>query len=334
MRRPPPLSGILHFPATGGIALFAVATSIAVFMGRDISQLDMTIMAFRGEPWRLLTSTLPHGGVFHLLFNVYWLWVFGSYVEKEFGTVTMLGMFVIFGAGSSAAEYALLEGGIGLSGVGYGLFGFLWQLSKHSPRYRDAMDKQTAYLFIGWFFLCIVLTATDVWHIANVAHGYGLLLGAFWGRAVSGRDWPRRLAFGGGMIALMVLAVLAAALWRPVINLSPNAGQDAAYLGYVAIEKGDYKTGAELYAEALKLNDKKPGWWRNYAISLVKTGQSQKAAEAFMREIALDPASPSVDMLRGLADQPSKHAPTGDMPDEPQRETQGAKPPEQETPTP
>jgi len=300
MRRPPPLSSIISFPATGGIALFAVATSIAVFMGKDISQLDMTIMAFRGEPWRLMTSALPHGGIFHLLFNVYWLWVFGSYIEKEFGTLTLLGMFVVFSSGSMGAEYAFLNGGIGLSGVGYGLFGFLWQLGRHDIRYRDAMDKQTSYLFIGWFFLCIVLTALDVWRIANVAHGYGLLLGALWGRSVAHKDIPRRAGFAAGMVVLTVLAVLGAALWRPAINVSPTAGQDSAYLGYRAIEEDDYRTGAELYAEAIKMNDDKPGWWRNYAICLLKTGQGDAALKAFVRELTLDPDSPSLDMLRAM----------------------------------
>ena len=73
----------------------------------------------------------------------------------------------------NTAEQALFYGGVGLSGVVYGLFGLLWVLSRRDSRFRDAMDRQTVQLMVAWFFLCIVLTITGAWKVANVAHGAG-----------------------------------------------------------------------------------------------------------------------------------------------------------------
>ena len=39
---------------------------------------------------RLLTSALPHGGIVHLLFNVIWLWIFGTAIEAVWGPVRTL----------------------------------------------------------------------------------------------------------------------------------------------------------------------------------------------------------------------------------------------------
>jgi hypothetical protein len=60
--------------------------------------------------------------------------------------MTML--VILFAAGSSAAELAVLKNGIGLSGVGYGLFALLWILSRNDERFRNAVDSQTISLFV------------------------------------------------------------------------------------------------------------------------------------------------------------------------------------------
>ena len=46
----------------------------------------------QGEYWRLFTSMFLHGSIFHLGFNMLYLWIFGNNVEDYFGPVK----FVIF----------------------------------------------------------------------------------------------------------------------------------------------------------------------------------------------------------------------------------------------
>ena len=83
MRRPPPLARIPAYPVTAGIGLMAVAVTVMTLAGRwSLAPFEVTPAAFHGQPWRLLTSVLPHLDVFHILFNVYWLWAFGTLVEE------------------------------------------------------------------------------------------------------------------------------------------------------------------------------------------------------------------------------------------------------------
>ena len=143
------------------ISLAAIVVTFAAMSGKtDLDPFVMSSRAFHGEPWRLAASALPHGGFVHLLFNVYWLWVLGTLLEEELGHLSTLVLAIVLAAGSAAAQFAFSTGGIGLSGVGYGIVGFLWTASRIHPRFRDAMDLRTLQLFLGWGLLCIVLTVT------------------------------------------------------------------------------------------------------------------------------------------------------------------------------
>jgi membrane associated rhomboid family serine protease len=73
-------------------------------------------------------------------------------LEEAFGPWKALGLILLLAAGSSA-EYAYAVGSVGLSGVGYGLFGLVWVLSHRDERFRGAIDGQTVALFIFWFLL-------------------------------------------------------------------------------------------------------------------------------------------------------------------------------------
>src|SRR5687767_4820112 len=130
MLRPPPLVALPAFPATGATAFFAIAVTLAWWNGVDIAPLVDGPEIAKGELWRLVTSALPHANLLHLLFNLMWLWTLGTVLERELRSWPVVGLFVFLAAGSSAAEYALFRGGVGLSGVVYGLWAMLYVLSK------------------------------------------------------------------------------------------------------------------------------------------------------------------------------------------------------------
>ena len=135
----------------------------------------------------VVTSVFPHGDVLHLFFNAYWTWAFGTLVEPVFGHTKTAAIFVLFAVVSGGFEYATFYGGIGLSGVGYGLFAMLWVLGRRDRRFAGAVDKQTAGLFVVWFLACIVMTAQNIMPVGNVAHGVGALIGAALGEAIASR---------------------------------------------------------------------------------------------------------------------------------------------------
>ena len=85
---------------------------------------------FGGEWWRLVTSMFLHGGVLHLLFNMYGLYVAASIIEPMVGKRKMILLYMSSGVLASVAsatwnEYTV---SVGASGAIFGLFGFLLAL--------------------------------------------------------------------------------------------------------------------------------------------------------------------------------------------------------------
>jgi GlpG protein len=135
----------------------------------------------RGELWRLITPIFVHMSVFHLLFNMLWLKTLGSMIEDRLGTLKLLLLVVTIAAGSNLGQNIVSgpEFG-GMSGVLYGLFGFIWMRGKFDPASGLHLNPADIFMMVGWFFLCLFHVIP---HVANGAHGFGLVMGMIWGAA-------------------------------------------------------------------------------------------------------------------------------------------------------
>jgi len=296
MRRPPPLQNFLHFPVTGGLCLLAVAVSVANWYGHvDVSSLEMSYWTWHGQPWRLLSCALFHANPVHLLFDVYWTWVFGAIVEEAFGSVFMLGLVVALQAGSAAGEYAVAIGGVGLSGVGYGLFGFLWALGRYDRRFAEVIDRNTAWMFVGWFFLCIILTFTNTAPIANMAHAAGAVLGGLAGLMVAFRGGRRYTAGAGLGAAIAVLLTCSMPAIRPLVNFSKYGGNEEFQLGYDALKADQNVAAARFLEQAVAYRYTDQAYWFDLGIAYEKLGDSARAAESFRRAAAMQPGAKDAD---------------------------------------
>jgi membrane associated rhomboid family serine protease len=80
-----------------------------------------------GDWWRLFTATFLHAGILHLLFNMFALVSIGSLIERVFGYLSFLMLYLLAGlAGSIASVYwHPLSVGVGASGAIFGLYGGL-----------------------------------------------------------------------------------------------------------------------------------------------------------------------------------------------------------------
>ena len=89
--------------------------------------------------WQPFTYLFLHGGVFHWLFNMLVLWMFGGELERRWGTAAFLKYFFITGLGAAACVLALSPHSnaptIGASGSVFGLIVAFAMLFPHAVMY-------------------------------------------------------------------------------------------------------------------------------------------------------------------------------------------------------
>lgn len=151
--------------------------------GRHILEIDG--LAFVREPWRLITPIFIHGSLLHIFFNGWWIKDLGGIFETLFGSARLLVFTLVVGALSNAGEYFIGHTPLfgGLSGLLYGLFGYLWIRGRFDPTFPLRLRGSVVIMLLGWFVVCAVGLIP---HIANWAHGIGLALGMLWGYLESG----------------------------------------------------------------------------------------------------------------------------------------------------
>ncbi len=64
----------------------------------------------RGRIWQVVTYMFLHGGLFHILFNMFFLWMIGGLVEGRLGTKRFLWLFFIAGVSGAIAQGLLFPG--------------------------------------------------------------------------------------------------------------------------------------------------------------------------------------------------------------------------------
>jgi membrane associated rhomboid family serine protease len=279
------------------IAATAVYWSKAV----DVSFLMNDPHVAHGQLWRLFTSTLLHADFLHLLFNLFWTWTFGTLVERVYGPVVTAAILLTLAVSSSAFEYALFDGGIGLSGVGYGLFGLLWVLSHQPGEFEGAIDPRTTAMFAIWFVFCIATTLNGTLPVANVAHGAGWLVGMVVGAAMATRG-TRRLVFVGGVAVVLAASVAAATVARPLVNASRRAGDEEARLGFDALTADRNAEAVVWYTDATRLAPGEAGNWYNMGIAHDRLGHKAESIAAFDRAAKLNPSDADYAAAAGAAE--------------------------------
>lgn len=139
-----------------------------------------------GEVWRLVTPIFLHFSLVHILFNMMWMADLGSMIERRVSTWLLLRLVLGLAIGSNLVQYAVTGHPAfgGMSGVVYGLVGYIWMRGKFDPACGLFLNKQTVVMSLIWFFVCLVNLIPNV---ANGAHAGGLILGMAWGWLASTR---------------------------------------------------------------------------------------------------------------------------------------------------
>ncbi|GAA5506836.1 rhomboid family intramembrane serine protease [Novipirellula caenicola] len=143
----------------------------------------------KGEVWRFITPLLLHADPLHLAFNMIWIFLLGSAIERLHGSIFLIillfvsqlaGMMLQVSLPAADSLPPILHAvagspfAIGASGAVYGLFGYLWIRPQTDSTYPIRMSQGNVMLMLGWLVLCMTGMFGP---IANGAHLGGLIAG-------------------------------------------------------------------------------------------------------------------------------------------------------------
>jgi membrane associated rhomboid family serine protease len=147
-------------------------------------------------PWQLVTYAFLHGGLMHLAFNMFALYMFGGAIERVFGTRRYLAYYFacVVSAGLTQLAFAAFTGElyptVGASG---GVFGLLLAYGMFFPRRIVVLifppiplPARVFVIFYAALELYLGVTGTQA-GVAHFAH-LGGMLGGF----ILLRMWRRR----------------------------------------------------------------------------------------------------------------------------------------------
>jgi membrane associated rhomboid family serine protease len=133
--------------------------------------------------WQIGTYLFLHGSPFHLLFNLFALWMFGCEIERQWGTRKFLKYFFITGIGAGLC-YALVNAGqripvVGASGAIYGIllaYGMIFPNRMIYVWFLFPIRAKYFVMIFGAIELYASITGAGG-GIAHVAHLGGMLFG-------------------------------------------------------------------------------------------------------------------------------------------------------------
>lgn len=127
-----------------------------------------------GEYYRLLSCIFMHGGIIHLLCNMYCLYVIGPQVESFFGKIKYIVIYLLSGIIGSLMSLSITNSiSLGASGAIFGLLGSILYFGYHYRVYlSQAIKSQIIPIIVLNLFLGFMLNGVD-----NAAHIGGLIGG-------------------------------------------------------------------------------------------------------------------------------------------------------------
>jgi membrane associated rhomboid family serine protease len=153
--------------------------------------------------WQLVTYMFIHAGLFHIVFNLLALWMFGTELERVWGTREFLKYYFVTGVGAGALTIlvSLLPIGplqqlydsniIGASGAIYGLllaYGLYFPDRPILLYFIFPIPAKVFVLIMG--AIAFYLSISQAGGVANATHLGGLLVGYLYLKGRRGRTSP------------------------------------------------------------------------------------------------------------------------------------------------
>ncbi|MEK6855904.1 MAG: rhomboid family intramembrane serine protease [Nanoarchaeota archaeon] len=138
------------------------------------------------ELWRFVTSMFLHGGLAHIISNLFVLVLFGLTLEKLIGSKRFLMVYFVSGILANIIAINFYQSSLGASGAIFGIIGALIIIRPTLTVFAFGMPMPMFIAGILWIILDLigVFVPSDV---ANIAHLTGIAGGIILG--IIFRDW-------------------------------------------------------------------------------------------------------------------------------------------------
>jgi membrane associated rhomboid family serine protease len=199
MRRPssPYASSFSFGPGPLSLALkVLIASNVVMFLITSIVRevvpylgLVPTLVLHRFWVWQMATYMFLHGGIFHIVFNMLALWMFGAELERIWGTRYFLKFYFVtgIGAGILTVLFSTLPFGfaqqiqqsivIGASGAIYGLMLAYALYFPDRPIYMYFVFPIPARIFVAIMgAIAFFSSLSETGGVANATHLGGLVV--------------------------------------------------------------------------------------------------------------------------------------------------------------
>jgi uncharacterized protein len=138
------------------------------------------------QPWRFLSALFLHGGLAHLVFNLFALLLFGSILEKFIGGKRFLVIFFLTGIFANLISINLYSSSLGASGAIFGVIGALILVRPGLPVWVFGLPMPifvAGLLWAGIDTMRVIgsLTGNPLDNVGGLAHLSGLVIGLIFG---------------------------------------------------------------------------------------------------------------------------------------------------------
>jgi membrane associated rhomboid family serine protease len=185
---PGPVSTTLKALIAANVVMFLVTTfaqSVIPYLG-----LVPAFVLRRFWVWQVATYMFLHGGIFHIVFNMLALWMFGAELERRWGTRYFLKFYFVTGIGAGAltvlfstlpfafAQQVQHSIVIGASGAIYGLLLAYGLYFPDRPIYMYFVFPIPAKVFVAIMgAIAFFSSLSEAGGTANATHLGGLIVG-------------------------------------------------------------------------------------------------------------------------------------------------------------
>ncbi len=163
---------------------------------------NLDVLTKGGEYYRLLTCAFLHIGFFHLLFNMYALYIIGSQIENYYGKIKYLIIYIVSAVSASILSLAFSSNVVS-AGASGAIFGLLGAMLYFGYNYRVFLGNVIKSQIIPIILINLVIGFYSP-GIDNAAHIGGLIAGVITSMALGINDKNEKKDRINGIILLLV----------------------------------------------------------------------------------------------------------------------------------